>query len=41
MDLGKDGNIEKVKVPEYSQDDTLFMELVKTLALSTTTFFQY
>lgn len=38
---GKDGNVEKVKVPEYSQDDSMFMELVKTLALSTTTFFQY
>ena len=38
---GDDGQPDKVKVPEYRQDDELFMTLVKTLALSTTTFFQF
>jgi len=38
---GKDGRIENVKKPEYNQDDTLFMQLIQTLALSTTTYFAY
>jgi len=38
---GKDGDVKRVRVPEYSQDDELFMLLVKTLALSTKTKFQY
>mmetsp|Transcript_3893 Transcript_3893/g.4576 ORF Transcript_3893/g.4576 Transcript_3893/m.4576 type:complete len:561 (-) Transcript_3893:2145-3827(-) len=38
---GKDGMIEKVKVPEYQLEDKLFKELIKTLALSTTTFFNF
>ena len=29
------------KAPEYSQNDPLFMTLMQTLALSTTTFFQF
>lgn len=36
---GKDGQPDKVKRPEYDIKDKLFCELVKTLALSTTTFF--
>jgi len=39
--LGEKGNVDQVKKPSYSQNDNMFMELVKTLALSTTTFFQY
>ena len=38
---GKDGDINRVKVPEYDQGDELFMLLVKTMALSTKTIFQY
>ena len=38
---GDEGAPDKVKAPEYSQDDELFMTLIKTLALSTTTLFQY
>lgn len=38
---GKDGDIKRIKVPEYDQGDELFMILVKTLALSTKTIFQY
>jgi hypothetical protein len=36
---GKDGDIKRIKVPEYDQGDELFMILVKTLALSTKTIF--
>jgi sodium/potassium-transporting ATPase subunit alpha len=38
---GKDGDVQKVKVPEYSQDDSMFMTLVKTVALSTNSFFSF
>jgi len=38
---GKDGDVNKVKVPEYQQEDSLFMDLIYALALSTKTFFQY
>ena len=38
---GKDGRPDSVKKPEYSQDDTLFMTLVQTLALSTMTTFHF
>lgn len=36
---GKDGQPDKVKQPEYDINDSLFRELIKTLALSTTTYF--
>ena len=36
---GKDGQPDKVKKPEYDINDCLFKELIKTLALSTTTYF--
>ena len=38
---GKDGDINRVKAPEYDQGDELLMLLVKTMALSTKTIFQY
>lgn len=38
---GKDGLPDKVKKPEYDITDKLFCELIKTLALSTTTFFNF
>lgn len=38
---GADGRPDEIQAPEYSQDDELFMTLVHTLALSTTTFFQF
>ena len=40
-DKGKDGRPDNVKKPEYSQEDPLFMQLIQTLALSTTTYFSY
>jgi hypothetical protein len=33
--------IPDAKSPDYSQDDPIFMTLMQTLALSTTTFFQF
>jgi len=41
LEKGNDGQPDKIKAPEYSQDDELFMTLVKTLSLSTTTKFQF
>jgi len=38
---GKDGMKDKVKKPDYNTEDALFRELIKTLALSTTTFFNF
>lgn len=38
---GKDGLPEKVKAPQYDQNDELFKILIQSLALSTTTFFYY
>ena len=38
---GKDGQPEKVKIPEYNKDCALFKEFIKTLALSTTTYFYF
>ena len=38
---GKDGDVNKIKVPDYSQEDNMFMTVVRTLALSTKTFFQF
>jgi len=37
----KGGQIADAKSPDYSQEDPLFMTLMQTLALSTTTFFQF
>ena len=38
---GKDGAPDKVKQPEYDQNDELFKILIQALALSTTTFFYF
>jgi sodium/potassium-transporting ATPase subunit alpha len=38
---GKDGLPDKVKRPDYNVEDKLFRELMFTLALSTTTFFNF
>ena len=38
---GANGREDQVRKPEYSQDDPLFMNLIESLALSTTTFFSF
>lgn len=38
---GKDGDVAKVKAPEYSQEDSMFMHLVHAIGLSTTCYFAY
>ena len=38
---GTNGREDQVRKPEYSQEDPLFMNLIESLALSTTTFFSF